>query len=1208
MLAPYFCWGYEVDGINYSTSTDADGQAYAIVTKGSYAGIVTIPQSIIVDNKEIPIKAIGDEAFKDCTDMKAVSLPSSITSIGISSFEGCMNLKSIVLPENLKTIGSKAFCKCYSITTMEIPESVDSIGDKAFCSCVSLASTTLPSGLKRLAKSIFYGCAALSSIDIPEGLEYIEEAALDSCPQLTSLHLPSSLKDFPQEFYLSRHLSKIDITSENDIFFSENSVLYRKYNQEWHIYFIPYALQELAISNRVTEISYRDIQAGHLSFTSVSIPSSVVSVTEQAFKYSNSLQKVQINADLKTIPNECFYDCSNLVEINLPSSLEAIGYSAFSDCSKLQVLNIPTTVTQIGNNAFMGCSALATLNIPSSLTTLESNVFNRCSSLKAITIPKNIKVINDYCFNGCSSLATVVFECDDISLGNNVFSGCAIETITLPATIQKVGEGLFENCASLKKVVLPSNMIEIPQYLFYGCESLENVDISENIKQVGSYAFAYCKSISSLDFSGTSATLGERVFYGCENMSEVKLPKQLQTINDYLFENCKKLKNIDIPKSVIQIKSHAFEGSGLEELNMPENLLSIGAAAFYNCSKLKKLNLPEGIEAIEDDCFYNCLSLNEITLPSNVSSIGNRAFFNCQNLTSLTIPSKVKSLKPETFFGCKKLESIELPENITEIPTRTFYGCSSLKNVVIPSTATATEGLNIASTVTSIGEEAFACCGFKNLIIPESIEWLEKRTFANCDSLIEITIKENFKGDEAAKEWGDPEISYMDIKLSDGAFYGCKNLSVVKSYAKEEPKMFFALNNWQVFPIILIPKGSSNNYIEWRQGIETVYDWGTTIESDDYDAYKYVYDNGFVYHIVGDNQVEIAKGPYREKGVDWDIPSSVNKDNEKYYVVGITDYGMHNTYTAAIYLPDSLQYVGHYAFCNYDEEVHIKGDFPKNLKDFHFEGVTFDDTIHIPSGVTKIDKLAFSIIYNPTTFSNGIVLNNEMEEIGREAFEFANSKYLDFGLAKLESTNIYDAFNSFTGLRKVIVPNDNQRFCTVDGVLYSKDMTELLLYPQKKNVDEFTVPNGVKKIEARFINHTEESATKGMEEYNLSKLILPATVNSITAGSKVETVYCSASIPPVLPDGQYYEGTTLHVPMGTQNDYISSKSWKFTNIVADIDTGIDSIVFNEKVSTFDIFSIDGTLIKRGASKNDMETLKSGLYILKSKGQTKKLLK
>lgn len=83
----------------------------------------------------------------------------------------------------------------------------------------------------------------------------------------------------------------------------------------------------------------------------------------------------------------------------------------------------------------------------------------------------------------------------------------------------------------------------------------------------------------------------------------------------------------------------------------------VPAYAFF-ISTVKKINIPENIKSIEAYAFYGCTGLTSITIPDNVTSIGGSAFWNCTGLKSVTIPSSVKSIDWQAFSDCNNLRDI----------------------------------------------------------------------------------------------------------------------------------------------------------------------------------------------------------------------------------------------------------------------------------------------------------------------------------------------------------------------------------------------------------------------------------------------------------------------------------------------------------------------------------------------------------------------
>ena len=131
-----------INGISYKLGDD-DYTAEVVpnpdgVTK--YTGSVTIPSSVTFGGAHYAVTGLGLEAFKNCTGLTNVVIPTSVTSIGESAFSGCTGLGAMIIPNSVTTIGNNAFHGCSSLATLIIPNSVTSIGAGFLRDCSSLST------------------------------------------------------------------------------------------------------------------------------------------------------------------------------------------------------------------------------------------------------------------------------------------------------------------------------------------------------------------------------------------------------------------------------------------------------------------------------------------------------------------------------------------------------------------------------------------------------------------------------------------------------------------------------------------------------------------------------------------------------------------------------------------------------------------------------------------------------------------------------------------------------------------------------------------------------------------------------------------------------------------------------------------------------------------------------------------------------------
>lgn len=140
-------------GVNKDTAT---------ITKYKGAGgTVEIPATL----GGYPVTGIQMQAFIECTSLKSVSMPESMTWIGDSAFAGCTGLEQVEISPNLTAIGSKSFYSCNGLTSVVVPDKVTSIASLAFFGCLNLESITIPASVTTLDSSFVYGCTNLKKIE-----------------------------------------------------------------------------------------------------------------------------------------------------------------------------------------------------------------------------------------------------------------------------------------------------------------------------------------------------------------------------------------------------------------------------------------------------------------------------------------------------------------------------------------------------------------------------------------------------------------------------------------------------------------------------------------------------------------------------------------------------------------------------------------------------------------------------------------------------------------------------------------------------------------------------------------------------------------------------------------------------------------------------------------------------------------------------------
>ena len=92
-----------------------------------------------------------------------------------------------------------------------------------------------------------------------------------------------------------------------------------------------------------------------------------------------------------------------------------------------------------------------------------------------------------------------------------------------------------------------------------------------------------------------------------------------------------------------------FRGTGIEEMDIPNGVITIGDSSFRECPFLTKVVIPDSVKKVDDMAFYNCPDLREVSIGKGVEYIGYSIFGLCNNLLKVTYRGTKKE-----FWGLRK--------------------------------------------------------------------------------------------------------------------------------------------------------------------------------------------------------------------------------------------------------------------------------------------------------------------------------------------------------------------------------------------------------------------------------------------------------------------------------------------------------------------------------------------------------------------------
>ena len=186
---------YTQEGDSKLTDTSDGYRFYYDGRKGYLVGYygtqtaLTLPASFTAYNGTLVKEyEIAERAFYNCTALKSVTIPESVTGICDYAFTYCEGLTSIIIPNSVTSIGNGAFGYCNSLTSVTIGSGVTSIGEGTFGGCINLASIVIPNSVTSIGEIAFGYCYSLTSIIIPESVTSIGNMAFADCNTLEAVY------------------------------------------------------------------------------------------------------------------------------------------------------------------------------------------------------------------------------------------------------------------------------------------------------------------------------------------------------------------------------------------------------------------------------------------------------------------------------------------------------------------------------------------------------------------------------------------------------------------------------------------------------------------------------------------------------------------------------------------------------------------------------------------------------------------------------------------------------------------------------------------------------------------------------------------------------------------------------------------------------------------------------------------------------------
>ena len=1135
------------------------GASQSVMTIGT--GITTIGSSAFSGSRfsfgtlVLPdcLTEIGASAFSSCrmtsvfipdnvTEIKphtfekgnipTVSGMNGVTTIGEYAFSEC-RLSNITIPENVVSIGKYAFYKT-RIENLTIPGSVEKIGEFAFAGDSDLTWATMKSGVRSIGKSAFSGCNNLRYVTIPDTVVHIGQSAFAN----TNAYTTVGSTDWENGcLYIGHWLLRG----------SEGNGL----TENVQIRSGTIGIAGGAFENQAT-------------ITSICLPDSVVSVCDYAFSGCTALSSVSLNSSLMYLDEGAFKGCTALTEINIPSGITEVSDTLFRGCSSLIDVNLPDGLTKIGAYSFAYCSSLQTLSFPSGLTEIGMDAFSYCKKLAAVSIPDAVTRIGEHAFYSCRQL-DITIGSGVTEIGKYAFAYCGMQEIVLPDNVTTIGDHAFYSCTSLCRLQVGSCLQTIGDYAFAEDAKLTELWVDMPVME---RMFGDLTELTTLVLGDRVQEIGVGAFQNFGALADVTIPSGVTAIDSYAFSGCGALLTLMIPDSVTNIMAHAFEDS--ENLTLQCSCCNVFVPAYASANGIPvelihawgepEYNWSEDNRTVSASCV--CLreethtatetvqTTGEITKPATCTEGGETTYTAVfENPVFEPQSRTIQDIAPTSHDWADPAYSWSA-DHLTVTASRS---CRNDSNHVESETVETTWEITKPASCTEAGETTYTA-EFENpaftvqfLVVSSpgptghdwgepGYEWSEdNRSVTACricrnDSTHVETETVNTSTHSVFPTCTENGSDTFTAVFQNPAFPEQSRTIIVPALGHDwnEPTYKWSSDNAAVTATRTCKRNSQHKEMET---VSTSFE--ITLEPTIYASGTGVYTAVFEAEVfeTQTKTVEIPKligGNCGAQGdnLTWELNQSTGKltirgsgdmsDSGNFW----TDYRLQ---IKTVSFPEGMTRIGNSAFrsCTALTDFTI----PKSVTRIGsraFEGCTKLSSVTIPDNVASLGDYAFLNCSGLRRIDLGAGLVNSFSEVsfsGCEVLEYVRFNMLQVGSWFVDNQTVTAVefgprvkfisapFQHTSTLTEIRVDPENETFCSIDGVLFSKDRKLLVRCPGGK-AGFYAIPVFVEKLQT--------SAFSGCSD--LTGISIPNSIRTITMYAFSD---CTGLVEVNLPDAVY---------------------------------------------------------------------------------------
>ena len=412
------------------------------------------------------------------------------------------------------------------------------------------------------------------------------------------------------------------------------------------------SLESVIFENVALEKISVDMFSGCSALSSIALPDSVTEIERYAF-FETGLRNIQLPEKLTLIGEYAFCNCKNLEQVQLPSQLKELGDGAFSSCENLAQIQLPSQLDKLGIDAFRNCTSLDKIDIPAGLKQIEPDTF--CNTgLTSVTLHEGLTKIKDGAFHDCLKLKKIripksVTDIGGLALGirYNRENG-AEEVIPGGFTV----EGYTGSAAEryVKRMHQSENLYHVfftdVKFVSIGGQTTAVTNISKTkisalktraftgkpLTQAITITYGGKKLVNGRDYTLTwknntnigtaSVTIKGKGKYNGSVTKKFRITVQKNAV--YTVSRLKyKISNADTSGKGTVVFTGATDKAARKTLMIPTTV-KIGGKNFR-------------VTAIGGSAMSGAKKLTTLKLGANVTTIGAKAFYGCSKLSNVTI-------------------------------------------------------------------------------------------------------------------------------------------------------------------------------------------------------------------------------------------------------------------------------------------------------------------------------------------------------------------------------------------------------------------------------------------------------------------------------------------------------------------------------------------------------------------------------------------